>query len=348
MAFTPGFVASEAENLVAVSANLQGPTPPLQMPPLPAGWTLVFDSQQFGPFDNRWQLWRTGVSGQFAVVIRGTVLTAGSVIEDLLSVMIPASGSLDLGPITLSYKLAADPLAAVHLGFTLGTFYTLLDPSVGILAQLVENVPRGSDVFVAGHSQGAAEATLVRSFLAYAKLVGEVLDYQYKTYVFAQPKPGNDHYGWDFEAVAANAGLGFRVANDQDWVPQVPFTFELPSDVNVPNPLSVMALTQLQLGSVATDIEALHARLAAARTAQYQPHVAALALVAARQKLVKTAPSPQAAGSISIAKTLNFVGCGWEVALQGTPGTNPDDPGDGFWQHHAAMYYDLLEKQFPG
>jgi hypothetical protein len=319
------------------------------MPPLPAGWTLVFDSQQFGPFDNRWQLWRTAVSGQYAVVIRGTVYTAGSVIEDLLSVMIPAAGSLDLGPIKLSYQLAADPLATVHLGFTLGTFVTLLDPTVGILVQLIANVPRGSDVFVAGHSQGAAEATLVRSYLAYAKLVGAVLDYQYKTYVFAQPKPGNDHYGWDFDAVAANAGLGFRVSNDQDWVPQVPFTFELPSDVNTPNPLSVLAQAQLQLGSVADDVAALQTRLAAARLAQYQPHLAALAQLAAQQKLVATTPSPATAtSSITIAKTLNVLGCGWEVALQGTPGTNPDDPGDFFWQHHAAMYYDLLQKQFPG
>ena len=348
MAFTPGFVPSEAENLVAVCSNLEGtPPPPLQAPPQPAGWMLVFDSQQFGPFDNRWQLWQTNVSGQYAVVIRGTVSTAGSIIEDLLSVMIPASGSVGLGPIKLSYQLAADPLAAVHLGFTLGSFFTLLDPLVGILLKLIELVPAGSEVFVAGHSQGAAEATLVRSYLAYPNLLTGLLDYQYKTYVFAQPKPGNDHYGWDFEAVASNDGMGFRVANDQDWVPQVPFTFELPGDVNAPNPLSVMTLAQLQLGTVANDLEALHSRLAAARTAQYRPHIAALAQVAAQQKLVKTEPATAASSSISIAKTLNFLGCGWEVALQGTPGTNPDDPGDSFWQHHAAMYYDLLQKQFP-
>ncbi len=345
MAFTPGFVASEAESLVAINANMGTTPPPLQAPPLPAGWTMVFDSQQFGPFQNRWQLWQTTVSGQYAVVIRGTVLEAGSIIEDLLSVMIPASGSLSLGSISLSYQFAADPLAAVHLGFALGTLYTLLDVEVGILPILLEQVPAGSEVFIAGHSQGAAEATLVRSYLAYPNLLTSVLDYTYKTYAFAQPKPGNDHYGWDFDAVAANPGFAFRVTNDQDWVPQVPFTLELPWDINTPNPLSVMTLAQLQLGGVENDVQALHGRVAAARVAQYQPHIAALGQVAAQQKLAKT--SPAAAGStVSIVKSLNFLGCGWEVALQGTPGTNPDDPGDGFWQHHAAMYYDLLEKQF--
>jgi len=41
------------------------------------------------------------------------------------------------------------------------------------------------------------------------------------------------------------------------------------------------------------------------------------------------------------------VGCGAAISLQGTPSGNPDNPKDGWWQHHAAMYYELLQKQFP-
>jgi hypothetical protein len=130
-------------------------------------------------------------------------------------------------------------------------------------------------------------------------------------------------------------------------VPQVPFTFELPGDVNTPNPLSVLTQAQLQLGTVGDDVAALQTRLAAAQLASFQPEITALGQLASRQQLVATAPAPSGS-TIAIAKTLNFVGCGWEVALQGTPGTNPDDPSDGFWQHHAAMYYDLLQTQFPG
>jgi hypothetical protein len=227
-------------------------------------------------------------------------------------------------------------------------------------------VPPQSEVFLSGHSQGAAEATLVRSYLAYPNLLTSLLNLQYKTYVFAQPKPGNDHYGCDFEALAANAGLGFRVTNNQDWVPQVPFTFELLGDVNQPNPASVLARAHLELGTVAADLEDLYERLAAARTAKFLPHLVALGQLAAQQTSGQSSPAaagtappsgaaapagggtPAVSGGVTIAKTLNFAGCGWEVALQGTPGTNPDDPTDSFWQHHASMYYELLQKQFPG
>jgi hypothetical protein len=66
-----------------------------------------------------------------------------------------------------------------------------------------------------------------------------------------------------------------------------------------------------------------------------------------RNRLVKqaTAAGGNPAG-LSIVPTLNFVGCGSAIALQGTPGGNPDDPSDGWWQHHAALYYLLLQKQF--
>jgi len=45
--------------------------------------------------------------------------------------------------------------------------------------------------------------------------------------------------------------------------------------------------------------------------------------------------------------TLNFVNCGAAITLIGTPGSNPDDPKDFFWQHHAAMHYKLLCTKFP-
>jgi hypothetical protein len=41
---------------------------------------------------------------------------------------------------------------------------------------------------------------------------------------------------------------------------------------------------------------------------------------------------------------LDFQCCGVPYSLIGIPGTNPSNPNDYFWQHHAAMYYDLLEK----
>jgi hypothetical protein len=69
--------------------------------------------------------------------------------------------------------------------------------------------------------------------------------HSYKTYVYAQPKPGNDHYASDFESKFCNSGLAFRVTNSLDWVPQVPFTLEFPGDINTPNPLSALANPRL-------------------------------------------------------------------------------------------------------
>jgi hypothetical protein len=278
------------------------------------------------------------------VLIRGTVAEAGSIAADLLSVMIPASGKITVGKLTLSYQLAADAEAAVHLGFTLATAILLLDPTSGILAKLLERVPSGSDVFVAGHSQGAAIATLCRSFFNYSTFFQDLIQLNYKTYVFAQPKPGNDHYADDFSFIVSNSNMGFSVINTQDWVPQVPFTFELPGDINTPNPLSVFTTEAGEL--IGTALGKVKGLTTTSPFSRYQPQMDALKQALSEQKLVAV---EQAATDhdISILPTFNFAGAGLPIILQGTPGTNPDDPKDYFWQHHAAMYYDLLLKTFP-
>ena len=134
MPLATSFDLAEAEALIAVLATLEGPTPPLAMPPLPADWTLVFDSPVLGAFDNKWQLWRSaGDPPKFAVVIRGTVAKARSILADVLSVMIRGSGSLAVDSLRFSYRFAADPQATVHLGFALAALILLHDPRDGIL-----------------------------------------------------------------------------------------------------------------------------------------------------------------------------------------------------------------------
>ncbi|HET7505714.1 MAG TPA: hypothetical protein VFK02_32060, partial [Kofleriaceae bacterium] len=321
----------------------------LPPPPIPTNWTMVYDSQSFGPFDNRWQLWKDGSgTGNYAAVIRGTTSQTGSIVEDLLAVMVPATGSVTLDDVTLSYQLAADPLAGVHVGFALGTLITLFDPA-GILLNLAANVPTGSGVFIAGHSQGAAMATLCRSFLHYSSLLpGAGFNYSYKSYVFAQPKPGNDHYGDDYEAIAGNLGTGFTVNNSQDWVPQVPFTFELYGDLNVPNVISVLGSSPVPgLAAIQDSVASYRHHQTQAALTRQAPAFKHLAAAVKHNRFANTAPAPATTGTnIALLPTLNFVGCGAAIALQGTPGTNPDNPKDGWWQHHAAMYYQLLQSQF--
>jgi hypothetical protein len=343
MTFNPGFNLTEAESLISLLAYLEGSTPPpLQAPPPPLNWTLVYDSPVIGVFDNKWQLWKYADNQvtQYAVLVRGTVSTAGSIIDDLLAVMIQASGSITVDSVTLSYQLAADPLAGVHLGFALAAFILLYDPTSGILVKLLENVPVGSDVFVTGHSQGAAIATLLRSYFNYSDFqLGA--NYNYKTYLFAQPKPGNDHYAYDYDFVGNQSGLGFTVTNTQDWVPQVPLTFELFGDINKPNPVSVFLPSHLSLAVLEGAIGKLKELAAVAHVAKHQPQAQALAKALKAQNL-KEVTASAVSYEIPILHTLNFVNSGAPIILQGVAGSNPCDPKDFFWQHHTAMYYDLL------
>jgi len=347
MAFQPGFDPTEAETLIAIDAELEGPSPPLAVPPIPANWQLEFDSPVLGITDQKWQLWKnTDVPGQYALAIRGTVGKAGSVAEDLLSVMIPAQGSLTVEGIKLSYKLAGGSQAAVHLGFTIGLAILLFDGENGMVAQLLKRAGRIEELFITGHSQGASIATLLRSYLEYSTVL-RPLDAAYKTYVFAQAKPGNDHYAYDFEAIASNRDMAFRVANSQDWVPQSPFTIELPRDLNHPNPFDL--LSDLSgLDGVAREVRSLEEKVAEAVKKKHHPHFFRLAKILEGHDLLDEIVEKVTGvrTDVAIEKTFNFVGAGPEVALLGTPGTNPDDPKDFFWQHHAAMYYDLLVETF--
>jgi len=346
--FSPGFEPREAKTLMALAANLQDPTPPLVMPPLPANWEIVFNSPVFGTFDNKWQLWRNAtVPSRFAVVIRGTVTTGGSILADLLSVMVPASGALTLDSVSFSYDLAADGKAAVHLGFVLSALVLLYHPQDGILEQLTTTCPGGSEIFISGHSQAAAVATLVRSYLEYSK-VATPLGWRYKTYVFSQPRPGTDHYGYDSARITNTTGAGFRVTNTEDWVPQVPLTFELLGDVNEPNPLDLLTGFERALVKVTSAaVRTLHEHIAEEVLKKHQPQIARLAAVMKTQHLT---PTGTAVGSVllnNIVWTFNFVNCGSPIILRGSPGVNPVNRGDSFWQHHAAMYYQLLTATYP-
>jgi hypothetical protein len=124
MPLTPGFQRAEALDLLAMCANVEGEaTPPI--PPSPRGRTLLFDSPVIGPFDDKWQLWRS-TAGAHAIALRGTVMTVGSILEDLISVRVRATGEVTVDRQSVAFQFAADPEAGVHLGFALGTL--LLTP----------------------------------------------------------------------------------------------------------------------------------------------------------------------------------------------------------------------------
>lgn len=341
MAFTSGFDISEAKQLIALAANLEGATPPLDLPAIPVSWGAapIFSSPEMGAYSNKWQLWQDPGSNRYALVIRGTIDTTGSIFEDLMAVMIPAAGSMPLASVSLPYRLAEDTKAAVHLGFFLGMGVILFDGTSGVLRKL-QDLPAGSQIFIAGHSQGAAIATLVRSFLQYSDLL-RPKSFSFKTYLFAQPKPGNDHFAWDFESIACDPPMAFRIANSQDWVPQVPATFQLLRGINEPNPLDYVTGGVL-FKFFADGIDTLRQHLTEVHLAKHLVQIKALDEILKNQGLQPVAPIGSAA--IQIEQTLNFVNCGAPMTVVGEAGQNPSDPKDFFWQHHASMYFDLLSR----
>jgi len=113
----PGFDLDETLTMLHFCAIVEnGVNPPIPKDP-PKGWTRRFNSPVIPPFDNVWELWKRDADGVFALSIRGTVFQAGSIVEDVLALMINANGTIKVGAFTFPYAFAADPHAAVHLGF---------------------------------------------------------------------------------------------------------------------------------------------------------------------------------------------------------------------------------------
>jgi len=216
----------------------------------------------------------------------------------------------------------------------------------GILAQLADKVPAGSQIYVTGHSQGAAVATLLRSYLQYAADRPNK-NYSYKTYVYAQPKPGNDHYAYDFENLFSNSGLAFRVTNSLDWVSQVPFTIQIASDINTPNPLSALTMLSSMILTTLTGFGNEARRIIVERVrSRLQLKAAVLAQVVAPGALPGVVPELLTAHGfdVPIAPSLNFVNVATQIALIGTPCVG-DECQDIFFEHHTATYYALLKAQ---
>jgi len=120
---------------------------------------------------NAWLLLQSETDpAQYAIAIRGTVGEAHSIIADTLITTTAAQSGITLNdgrllPITF----AATPQAELHLGFAYAAFTMLFEKDLGILRQLRDaKLPDNAKLFITGHSQGAAIATLVHSFLYYA------------------------------------------------------------------------------------------------------------------------------------------------------------------------------------
>jgi len=151
--------------------------------------------------------------------------------------MVPANGKLHISDSEeFTYNLATNPKAGVHVGWLLG----LADLSKTILPKIywLNQVKGIKNFIIMGHSQGAAIACLLRSYLGdlqSKQLLGN--DITFKTYCSAAPKTGNLYYAYDFDFITRN-GWAFTVVNAADWVPETLFSVQTLTDFNPVNPFT--------------------------------------------------------------------------------------------------------------
>jgi hypothetical protein len=184
---------------------------------------------------NRWTLYLR--NDNVAIIdLRGTINQASSWLANFYAAMIPATGSLQLNDSTkFEYKFAEDPKAAVHVGWTVALGH--LAPDIEQKINYYYSQKQVKQFLIFGHSQGAALAFLLRSYLEYEKQKGKIPnDVLFKTYCSAAPKPGNMYYVYDFDFIN-RGGWQYTIVNGADWVPESPFSIQTLQGFNPTNPL---------------------------------------------------------------------------------------------------------------
>lgn len=340
--FTSGFSASEYLGVIRRSA--QQVTQPYrgQVPP-ETEFTRVYRSPEMG-LHNKYDIWQSKDKTTIALNLRGTVTDQSSWLENFYCAMIPATGSLRLtDSFTFEYKFAADPRAAVHVGWALGVGSLAPD----IVHKLLLYYQQGArHLFIEGHSQGGALAYLLTSYLYYTKLSGGLpADLAIKTYCSAAPKPGNLYYAYDFDFIT-RGGWAFNVVNAVDWVPETPMSIQTAKDINPLNPFSHSdQLLSKQPWLVKAYLKHMYRKLDRAPRKAQKRYERLLGKKMYRQ-VKKYAPQFQ---QPSYAHTGNFMRAGTPIVLQ------PDsayyaaypDTSINIFRHHLFMpYYTLMARTY--
>lgn len=376
----PGFDFTEVETLLEIAQQTYSGIPPTPgappVPDPPSAWEL---DEELTPskatlLDNFWQVWRNrDAENQVAIAVRGTVNTLPSIFEDLFLPLIKARSSLSLSdcdlPFSFDLNLARDEgdsavVAGVHAGFTLGLLLMLFTTDRPLWLTLLE-LGDDAEVYITGHSQGASVALLLTSFVRHSSHFSSKT---YKTYVYAPAKPGNDHYAYDLDQIAGVPGWAFSVASTQDWVPQVPLTLQWLNTLNTPNPIRPFSgdVADAALASLATSVTAAEEPVEAAQAEARSRFGALVDRVVGdlEGEVWKVTAAdlghPEARGALGagclesifgqlkglVLPSLDFAKAAPLVPAFATPGANPVDPEDGFWQHHLGNYLKYLRQQY--
>lgn len=298
------------------------------------------DLNGFGPWQNAWLLYegRGTFAGSYAIAIRGTVFSnTPNAAEDALFHPVSAKQFL-----SKTVQFSDLDNATLHSGFVHATFTLLLDDRYGVLRILNDKaIPANAKLYVIGHSQGAAMATVAHAFLHYAlrndNTSNEVFglkgrQYKLKSYLFAQPKPGNYAFSADFSRITQGSDNAIVINNHIDPVPKVPLTLQATGDLD----------DDFRGGSAA--VKTLHF------LSGFGIAIRRLISFIAEPFVKKSAEGYgyfynydkiKPLGKDTPASSWNFVPAGRVLLVYGTPG----NPSDLFLQHHATTYRKLIEEQ---
>ena len=346
-------LALDSRELVANRKGLQGPG--RQNPSL----------NGFDPFDSAWTLWhRKHADGDghdvYALAFRGTVFASQvSVIEDTLTTTVPGLYGLEVpAGDYLPVTFATLPRAEVHEGFAYGMFSQLFDKEFGFLANALDMIQQRSTLILTGHSQGAAQATLAHAVLHYCGqehcfAIAEK-HLALRSYVFAQPKPGNVQFAMDFAGITGAGATSFVFNNTIDPVPMLPTTHSF----------SVAAFQDTPQGGYSALNRAMEVVRAANNVfnrlhrfgSAFLPGKTAGKIKALQRRHheefwhcgeIENYSLHRTAGSYS----QNFAAAGNVIPLQGNHSPQEyygdrRDATDEFIQHHASTYRRLLEILF--
>ncbi len=370
---TNGFYKTEAQVFLNLCMQLNGTGTDAPIPDPPQGWTKIFDGHNkfsgdkeknrtgeeqdgLGPFDNAWEFWHKQDSKQYAVIIRGTVNDIGSIVNDALATTLKSNGFLEVGPQNNRLPLCFAPVedGAVHLGFSWGAAILTFHKQKGILRQLLQ-IEDNSEIYIVGHSQGAAIATLLHALFYHASQTDNTTVFDnrissknlsFKSYVFAQPKPGNWQFAQHFAQVAGNEGRAICINNSRDWVTQVPFSIGLIDDITA-NPIPVFLKQIKFIGKIAAKlVNGIGATLRWIRkiVGEFVNDNAKQARSYLFDNIDKNYLS-EATGGISASASINYTQCGQLVSLRGIKDNK--EKNDSFWQHHLIVYKQLIDTQLP-
>jgi hypothetical protein len=289
----------------------------------------------------------------YALAFRGTVFSfRPSVIEDSLVTTVAGQHGLELpAGEFLNLTFSTQPRAEVHEGFAYALLGQLFDRDFGALARVKALVQPGATVIITGHSQGAALATLAHALFAYASAevrfgVAE-LGLRLRSYVFAQPKPGNVQFAQDFAALTGAGASSFVFNNTIDPVPMVPpthgFLFGAFEDnPQVKNPgWRIVRIVNNAANKISRALGSFSERKTAGKIAALQKQGKEGLYMA---EALRAPPGAAPASAVS----QNYATAGNLIPLRGSlDGSqyygNTADEVDEFIQHHATTYRRLME-----